>query len=276
MTEDYQIKISAKGSRKTGEEFIKETTYLANIVNCIEIDFNFPHDQDFDDEINFLKKLASERKINYTVHAQYLNGGINDFNKEVREATLKELCKNIDYAADLGAKVVVLHPALEPYGLKLQKRDELELEAYQMLADYAKKKQVKIGLENEAQTCSWFPDRACKFELLEKTTTAVGKPNFGFTIDIGHANVSGEDYISAIKKLKDRIFHIHAHDNLGKPENNLPRFNRPDPHLAPGKGNIDWKAVKKTLAEINYQGYFELECEIHEMKEAVKFIKSLQ
>lgn len=274
MKNDYKLKISAKGSRKTGSDFMEETTYLADIVDCIEIDLNFPHDN-FDVEMDFLKKLADERNIKYTIHAQYLSGSINDFIKEVREATIKELFKNIDFATALGAKVVVLHPALEPYGLKIEKRIGFEIEAYQRLADYALSKQIKIGLENEAQTCFWFPDRACKFDLLDQTVNIVNKPNFGFTLDFGHANVSDENYISAIKKLSDRIFHIHAHDNFGSPENNISKFNRPDPHLVPGNGIIKWKNIVDTLQKINYQGYFELECEIHEMKKAVEYISNL-
>jgi len=96
------------------------------------------------------------------------------------------------------------------------------------------------------------------------------------TLDIGHASVSGEDYLSAIKKHHSKIFHIHAHDNLGRPENNLLKFNRPDPHLIPGKGEIDWKKIIDLLRKINYQGYFELECEIKDMAEAVEYIKSLE
>jgi len=79
----------------------------------------------------------------------------------------------------------------------------------------------------------------------------------------------------AIKKFGKKIFHIHAHDNLGSPEKNLPVFNRPDPHLAPDKGKIDWKEIIKILEQIKYNNFFELECEIYEMAEAVRFIKSL-
>lgn len=81
--------------------------------------------------------------------------------------------------------------------------------------------------------------------------------------------------MSAIQKLNEKIFHIHAHDNLGAPKENLPVFNRPDPHLAPGNGKIDWKKVIKALRQTKYNGYFELECEIHKMVEAVKYIRNL-
>ena len=71
MIKEAKIKISAKGSRKSGEEFGEETACLSDLVDCIEIDFNFPHDRDFGNEMEFLKKLAREKGIKYTAHAKY-------------------------------------------------------------------------------------------------------------------------------------------------------------------------------------------------------------
>ena len=272
MTKEHELKICAKGSRKTGQGFIDEITQLSQLVNCIEIDFNYPHDRNFYNELEFLKKLKKEKGLIYTVHAQYFSGSINDLNDQVREASIKEIKNNIDKAEAIGAKIVTIHPALEPYGLKIEKRKKLEIEAYKTIAEYAGQKNILIGLENEAQTCFWFPDRACKFDLIKDTVEKVNMPNFLYTLDIGHANVSGEDYLSAIRTFGDKIIHIHAHDNFGPAEENLKKSNRPDPHLIPGKGQIDWKKVILTLKEINYQGYFELECEVNDMKEGIEFI----
>ncbi|OGE81365.1 MAG: hypothetical protein A3E98_00015 [Candidatus Doudnabacteria bacterium RIFCSPHIGHO2_12_FULL_48_11] len=272
MTEEYKLKFCAKGSRKTGQEFIDEIIQLSQLVNCIEIDFNYPHDRDFDNELEFLKKLKEEKGLTYTVHAQYFTGSINDLNDQVREASIKEIKDNIDKAVCIGAKIVTIHPALEPYGLKIEKRKKLEIEVYKTIAEYAKSKNILIGLENEAQTCFWFPDRACKFDLIKEIVEKVNMPNFLYTLDIGHANVSGEDYLSALKTFGDKIIHIHAHDNFGPAEENLKKCNRPDPHLIPGKGQINWKKVIQTLKEINYQGHFELECEVKDTKDGIEFI----
>src|SRR3989344_7136194 len=198
---DNKMKICAKGSKKLGREFIKETEYLTSIVNCIGIDFNYPHDSDFKKEIIFLKKLQADKKINYTVHAQHLNGSLNDFNEKIRLETIKQIYGSVDNAKKINAKIVTFHPALEPYGLKLEKRKELELDSYKKIAVYAKRKGISIGLENEAQTCFWFPDRACKFDQLLQTIKTVNQSNFDLTLDIGHASVSGENYLLAIKKF---------------------------------------------------------------------------
>jgi len=40
-------------------------------------------------------------------------------------------------------------------------------------------------------------------------------------------------------------------------------------------GKAYWVKVIQILRQIKYNNFFELECEIHEMAEAVKFIKKL-
>ena len=269
------IKISAKGSRKIGQEFKDEIKKLSTLVDCIEIDFNYPHDKNFDDEVDFLVEFKKQTSLNYTVHAQYLNGSLNDFNENIRIETIKTIFHAIDYAEKISAKIVVVHPCLEPYGWSIEKRTELEIDSYRKIADYAAQKNIRIGLENEAKTCFWFPNRATKFELIKKTVDLVNRDNFGLTIDLGHANVAGEDYVSALKSNIKKLYHIHAHDNLGSPENNQKKFNRPDPHLVPGDGVINWGLVIKNLLELNYDGYLELEIEPSEMKRGVKFIRDL-
>jgi sugar phosphate isomerase/epimerase len=271
-----QFKICAKGSRKIDQDFLNETEALLKLANCIEIDFNFPHDTGFKKEIKYLEELHKNKKVNFTAHAQYLNGSLNDYNQKIRKETIREILNSIDLAQKIGAKIMTLHPALEPYGLKTKKRINLEINAYQIIADYAVKKNMNIGLENEAQTCFWFPDRACKINLIIDTIKKVNRKNFGLTLDIGHANISGEDYIKALNKYHNKILHIHAHDNFGNPEKNLKKCKRPDPHLPPGKGVIDWRGVMKTLRKIKYKKYFELECEISEIEKAIKYINTIK
>ena len=268
-TSSYNLNYCAKGSREIGAKFIRETKELTKIADCIEIDLNWPHNLNFEKEIEFLIKLQKEKNIRYVVHAPYFDGGLNAFNKKMRNAALEEVFYSIDVASRVGSKILVLHPAIEQYGLKIQKRKELEIDSYKKIAKYAKKKGISVGLENEAQTNFWFPDRACKFEEIEKIIREVNLNNLGLTLDIGHANVTGEDFVKAIYQFKTKIFHIHAHDNFGKKEIK----GRPDPHLPPGDGEICWRKVIKALREINYQGYFAIECNIKGIKKGTNFLE---
>jgi sugar phosphate isomerase/epimerase len=265
---NFNLNYCAKGSRKIGQDFFKETEQLAKIANRIEIDFNWPHDKNFEREMEFLVGLAKEKNTGYSVHAPFFDGGLNSFNDDLREAAVKDVYYSIDMASRLGSRVVVLHPALEPYGLKIAEREKLEIDSYKKIALYAQSKGIMIGLENEAQTNFWFPDRACKFEELKKTIAAVGFENFGLTLDIGHANVSGEDYVGAIEKFGKKLFHIHAHDNFGKEGRN----NWLDLHLAPGDGEIRWDGVLKSLEKNNYKGFFTIECDAANIIKGIDFL----
>jgi len=62
-------------------------------------------------------------------------------------------------------------------------------------------------------------------------------------LDLGHANMGKKplhDYY--FRKFKDRIGHIHMHDNDGSH----------DQHLPIGKGTINWKKIVRHLKRINY------------------------
>ena len=270
------IKIAAKGSRKIKDDFYEESNFLSNFVKNLEIDFNYPHDKNFGTELKFLKKLAAKKGLSYKVHAQYLSGGLNDVSERIRKETLKQIFYAIDRASYLNASIVTMHPALQPYGLKIPDSLDWEIKNYKKIAKYAARKKILIGLENEAQTCFWFPDRACKFSQLMETVNTVNMDNFGFTLDVGHANVSGEDYLSAIEKMGDKLFHIHAHDNFGGPAINLEKCGRVDPHLPLGQGVIDWGALINKLKKINYQNYLELENEVKDIEESLAYLKSLE
>lgn len=270
------FKIGLKGSRKIKEDFVKETNYLVSLTNYLEIDLNFPHNNSFQEEIKFLQKLKRNEGVNFSIHAQYLDGSLNDFNNKIRESSIKEVCYAIDTAVKIGASVVTLHPALEPYGIKIEERRKLEIDTYKKIAGYAEKKNILIGLENLAPSLLWIPERAWRLSLLLKTIEEVNSPNFKITLDIGHANTSKENYLDFIENHHEKIFHVHAHDNLGDTEKNIERFNRPDPHLPPGEGTIDWEKIINLLLKKNYQGCLLLECEISLAEKGLRYIENIQ
>ena len=60
---------------------------------------------------------------------------------------------------------------------------------------------------------------------------------------ITHANTVGliDEFLD---QLKDRISHVHIHDNMGKK----------DEHLPLGEGTVNWKQIMEKLS--NYKGIF--------------------
>jgi len=67
-------------------------------------------------------------------------------------------------------------------------------------------------------------------------------PDLLLHLDIGHSNMCGLDPADVIRRLGDRLYHVHLNDNNGEG----------DLHLPPGTGNIDWPAVCRALHDVNY------------------------
>jgi len=73
-------------------------------------------------------------------------------------------------------------------------------------------------------------------------------PKIDFHADIGHLNLHGKDPAACISAFKDRLSHVHLHDNNG----------RADLHLPMGAGTIRWDHVIRTLKSC-YDGTITLE-----------------
>jgi sugar phosphate isomerase/epimerase len=88
----------------------------------------------------------------------------------------------------------------------------------------------------------------------------INSRNLHVIIDTGHLNVTAtkigrdptEYLIEHVKRLSDKLAHVHIDDNLG----NI------DAHLVPGEGAIDFKPFLSALDEVGYAGYLSLELNI--------------
>ena len=260
------MKICAKGSRKTDEDFIKETLELIKHTSFLEINCNYPQFENFEKELNFLVKARKEMDISCVIHAPYLNSSLGDTNENLRTEAVKEVFVTIDRAKLLESDLVTIHPPFDPYGIYFEEREKAELTSYKEISKYASDRNVRIGLENEAQTCFFFPDRACKFNLIKKIVDKINMDNFGYTIDLGHGNISGINLEKSIRQASSKLFHIHAHDNFGGKE---------DLHLAPGDGNINWKNVLEALHDIRYDNLFEIETDLQGFTKGKEYLMNL-
>ena len=76
--------------------------------------------------------------------------------------------------------------------------------------------------------------------------------DFGILIDTSHLFYQRESLPVAIEKVKGQLFGFCACDNDGVQ----------DFHWAPGKGNIGWREVLRTLRKVGYEGYVDLEINV--------------
>lgn len=155
----------------------------------------------------------------------------------------------IECTAEAGGKICVIHP-------DNNKSPEENAEMYFEILDFAKDHNVKIATEN---MWNWDNEKdqscfaACATpESFNAHLDAVNDDFFVACLDIGHAEMKGvnTNAVEMIHALGNRLQALHIHDNDKWHDN----------HQIPFSMSIDFEPIVKALKEIDYKGYFTLEC----------------
>lgn len=155
-----------------------------------------------------------------------------------------KLEKSRELAAELGARVIVVHP---PF--RWQREYAKDFEAG--LARMADESNVVFAVENlypllrgETEVAAYAPH----WNPVEMDCAAA-------TLDVSHAAVSGSDVLAMAAALGDRLAHVHLGDGT-KP-------GLPDEHLVPGRGSQPCAELLAWLRQTGYQGHVVLEVSTH-------------
>jgi sugar phosphate isomerase/epimerase len=167
----------------------------------------------------------------------------------VQEAFLKEARKVIKVAAKFEIEKIGLH-ILKPKGLFGDKLGR-NIKGIKEIVKEARDHGTVICVENVNLSTFGIEDFRRIFNEV---------PEAKFLYDIGHANlgIREEDEIFLfLRNFKDKLIHVHAHDNLGGTEV------ADDLHLPIGVGNIDWKKMVNYIKKV-YHGTITLEIHAHD------------
>lgn len=206
---------------------------------------NLPENEDDQHKII---SYALAQGIALNLHAPYGINNISSTDKELRAFSIANVKRSIDLAAKYNLGVVTFHP-----GRLSDEKDDPEkiwsdmLETVADLAQYAKEKQVYIGLENME-----LRPYELVFTIEDLNRFAhIGEnnPYFGVTIDFAHyatLNIGLPD----LRALKLPVHDVHLSQVVdGKPHISLARAN----------GAPDVDAVCRLLMEYGYDGFIVLE-----------------
>jgi sugar phosphate isomerase/epimerase len=80
-------------------------------------------------------------------------------------------------------------------------------------------------------------------------------PRIGCCIDVGHTVRAGTDVVQAIHEAGSRLFNVHMKD--------LTNFQDMESQVAVGEGKMPLPQMFQALSAIGYQGFVDLEYEIH-------------
>ena len=242
------------GDTKAIITLLKESGFTAFDLSMIQGESEWEDILRQDDQIEQAKDLrAFADSINFPcnqTHAPFPSAkkGNEEYNKEI----FPMLVRALEVSGIMGAKVCVIHPCNDYTA-------EENAELYKRLAPYARKANVKIGVENmwnkmitdehglhaTPAACSHHDDFFAHMELLDKDV-------FCACVDIGHAEMMHAYDTGAakiIEKLGDYMQSMHLHDVDLVHDN----------HAYPFNCWIDYKPIIQALRNIGYKGDITME-----------------
>ena len=159
----------------------------------------------------------------------------------VRKGWIEESKKIIRLCNELGIKLLNFHShsrgtyISDKFGKKIVLKNFIK--SLKELVEYGKKYNVEIMLENAAEKGEIKDFKDFKY-VVDRV------PSLKVHLDVGHAFIYDEmkGVENYIRAFKNKIVHIHMHDNHGKA----------DEHLPIGAGSVDYKKVVKLLKGIKY------------------------
>ncbi len=129
------------------------------------------------------------------------------------------------------------------------------------VADYIQAQGLKFAYHHHLGT---VVERAADMDAFIRHTG----PSVGFTLDTGHAALGGVDYLQVIRDHPARIAHVHCKDFRADAYRALRESGASfldgvlgGMFTVPGDGGIDYGAVMRALAGIDYSGWIVIEAE---------------
>ncbi len=228
--------------------------------------------------------------FHYTLH---LPDVLNLCNSPDPELDLAIFFSCIDFAATVGAKVLVYHSGQNFYNLESpERRAEAAERESSALADLAAKAQesgILITIENtnpETGELELIKKEGLSKEQIRllhpalypdaigKQVERIAAPNVGLALDPGHLNlaveITGDPFLSSIEGQAHLVKHLHLNDNFGR--NPHPRYSRmeqalygrADCHLPLGMGSMPVKEILNRLGDFKGFIIFEMRPEYRE------------
>ncbi|MGC2384363.1 MAG: sugar phosphate isomerase/epimerase family protein [Nitrososphaeraceae archaeon] len=192
-----------------------------------------------------MKKLLERFKQKPIAHTAYWIELASDYDY-IRHAWILEALREIKTARKLGIDLINFHANINGmfYGEKRKIVLDNMIKSLREIVSQAKKYKVDVMLENVPLSKGIHSVSEFKYIIDNVNALFVH-------LDIPHAFTSGgmASVIEYINTFRDKIIHVHWHDNHGQK----------DEHLPIGEGFIDHQTAVKALRDIGYDRTITLE-----------------
>jgi len=115
---------------------------------------------------------------------------------------------------------------------------------------FAKEYDMRIAIHNHGPEDQLWPSPGAILKAVKDMD-----PRIGCCIDVGHTVRAGTDVVQAILEAGPRLFNVHIKD--------LTNFQDKESQVAVGDGSIPVRRIFEALIAMKYEGFVDLEYEIH-------------
>lgn len=245
----YDLKTSVKFLKKAGYDSYDISLFPPCVKNEIAEKENYA---EYAKEI---RAYADSIGITCTQSHATFPSSVGD---EKRDAEIyEEIVRDMEFAAILGAEIIVVHPK---HHLKYAEQPEelfrMNVEFYKSLIPYCEKFGIKVATENmyERHPVNHYITRgfSSRPEEFARLLNEINSEWIVGCVDVGHVALVGADMTHFIKTLGNRHLQaLHIHDVT----------ETKDSHTLPYTLSLDYNAITKALAEIDYKGNFTFEAD---------------
>jgi len=174
----------------------------------------------------------------------------------------------IRFAAECGAPVVNTDEGPKPPWTTEAEDHVLMRYVLTEAAAVAEPRGVMIGLEPHQQY-SKTPDG------LDKIYDLVDSSAIGINFDTGNSYLSGEDPVTWLERVKDKLVHVHAKDiSIEQSEDERGKVTGTPAGCACGDGVIDWKSVIEACKDAPRDIVLSVECgTIEQAERSIEHLK---
>ena len=124
------------------------------------------------------------------------------------------------------------------------------LETLPRIEKFARDYDIRIAIHNHGPEDKLWPSPLDVLKTVKNMDARMG-----CCIDVGHAVRAGTDVVRAIHEAGPRLFNIHMKD--------LTNFQSKESQVAVGEGKMPVREIFETLILERYQGFIDLEYEVH-------------
>lgn len=245
--------------------WIQADTYLGLVLEMQlvpEIAIKGPELDVIDEkQVTRIGNALSLASVRPRIHAPFFDLNPGALDPLIRNVTLERLSQTLNFAKQLNAELVVIHPGVDKWRYPNLENTWCENAAlfFPELIKIAADFKCRLAVENIYEESP---------ETLVQLVETLDSEWFGHCYDVGHWHLFGKRPMTEwLDAIGSKLFHLHLHDNHG----------RADEHLPVGNGTIDFTPLQLFLREQSAFPSATLEAHsLDHLKQSLQKVLSLQ